>query len=157
MALAAIAVLSTFPVSAGAATWETIMRDCIANERLTGDYTRADLQNAKRNITGERVAYTECMSVISAAIGAASDAKAPRPIDRNGDGLISRSERRAAKRVQRREAARMASLNESPKPRGDAGIGDTAGDGGGPPILALFALGLLALGTGAWAARYDRD
>jgi hypothetical protein len=162
---AVFAVLTMALATAGpasAATWQQILRDCVYNDGLKGDYTRSDLNNAKRHVTGERIAYTECAAEIQAALGALGgsgkgdggkggpDADA----DLNGDGVVTPEERRKAKQKEAREDAQVADVNSALQP--DSGTGGTSGgspDGGGLPLVPLIVLLVLAAATaGTWYA-----
>jgi hypothetical protein len=164
LAAAALALVAAGPASA--AGWKQILRDCVYNEGLKGDYTRAELNNAKRHITGERIAYTECTSEIQAAIsrlagsgkgkgggkGGSGDGFSA---DLDGDGVVTKAERkRAAKIRERREREAIEDANDalrSDSATGGPG-GGSSGGGGLPLILAVTALGLAATGGGTWFA-----
>lgn len=161
----------------GALTAETavagpydIIRDCIDDERLQGNYSDAQLNRALRRLTGDVDEYSNCRSIISAAIGDDPKAKGSKNdgggggekgkgADLDGDGKVTASERRKAKRLARKRARERDEI---------AAIGDTvgtdddddsaAGGGGGPggiplpAVLALAALVLGGAGGGTWLA-----
>lgn len=162
LAAAAMALVAAGPASA--AGWKQILRDCVYNEGLKGKYTRAELNNAKRHITGERIAYTECTSEIQAALSrlggkgkGKSGGKGAYGVsdDLDGDGVVTKAERkRAAKIRAQRERDAIAAANdalESDSASGGPG-GGSSGGGGLPLILAVAGLTLAATGGGTWYA-----
>src|SRR5918993_839106 len=139
---AAMTLLAAAPASAG---WIDVLRDCTQNDPIQGTYKKKELQDAKRHVTGERIAYTECMAEISAAMnklnekddgdgkGSGSDSTA----DLNGDGVVTPAEKRAAKKKKERQTRNVASVNDPPKPDSDtAGTisGDDTSGGSGLPL-----------------------
>jgi hypothetical protein len=157
LVVAATAVLAA-PASAG---WKEVLQDCILNDGLQGDYTRAELIEAKQNVTGERIAYTECNAEISAAMNAAAvnggDDDGPgaskSSADADGDGIVTPEEKKAAKRKKAREAREIASVTDTLQPDDAATIGGDDSSGGNLGlILAIAALALLAVGGGTWYA-----
>lgn len=144
------------------ASWQAVLQDCVLNDGLRGDYTKSQLQEAKRHVTGERLAYTECLAEISAAMNGAGksagrgggDGPAGKRLDRNGDGVISPAEKRAAKRAKEREERKIEQINDSLTP--DGGIGgagdDDSGGTSGALMVALLLLILSAVAAGAWYA-----
>ena len=162
LAVLGMALLSAGPASA--ATWQQILRDCVYNDGLKGDYTRTELNNAKRHITGERIAYTECSAEIQAELstlggkgkggdggtGGTDDAEA----DLNGDGVVTPQERRKAKLEETREDAQIADVNSALQPdSGSGGSGGSSSGGGGLPLVLLIVLLALAGATaGTWYA-----
>jgi len=155
-----VAATAVHPAPASA-SWQQVLQDCIYNDPLQGDYTRAELQEAKRHVTGERIAYTECNAEISAAMNAAAvgdgDGNGPKAgksnADLDGDGVVTPEEKRAAKRKKAREAREVASINDTLQPDDAAAIGGDDGSGGNTGlILAIVALALLAVGGGTWYA-----
>jgi hypothetical protein len=162
--LAAVLVAASAILAApAAASWEAILQDCVLNDGLQGSYKRSELQEAKRHVTGERVAYTECGAEISAAMNAAA-ASNNGPggsggnglnADTDGDGIVSPEEKRAAKRKKARETREVAVLNDSLKPDdsvGTIGGDDSSGGGNVGMILAILALVMLAVAGGTWYA-----
>lgn len=162
--LAFILVVTASAVLAAPASadWKQVLQDCILNDGLQGDYTRAELVEAKRNVTGERIAYTECNAEISAAMNAAAvnsgggnggprASKSSADID--GDGVVTPEEKRAAKHKKKREAREVAQVTDTLQPDDAAVIGGGDDSGGNAGlILAIVALALLAIGGGTWYA-----
>jgi hypothetical protein len=163
-ALLAAVLAVAFAAPASAATWNQVLRDCIANDGLNGDYTRGELNKAKRHVTGERIAYTECSAEISAAMGAlrrgaggdggdgpSGDDKSA---DLNGDGVVTKKERRVAKLKQAKQDDDIDEINSALLPDSESG-GPAGGSSDGdslPLILAIVALTLAALAGGTWYA-----
>gem|GEM_PF-4038549 len=160
-----LVALACAAAPAQAATWERVLRDCVLHDDgLHGHYTRSQLQEAKRNVTGERVAYTECLAEISAAMNTPAGPKKGSPtggklhgvvLDRNGDGVVTPAEKRAAKREARERKDELDDANDTLKQDagGLAGGGSDDSSGGGLGlILAIVALSLLAIGAAAWYA-----
>jgi hypothetical protein len=166
MALAAlVAVVAAAPATA--ATSDQILRDCIAHDGLHGHYKRSELQRAKSNVTGDRLAYSECLAEISAAMnkktvhastpGAGSGGNGSKQnLDRNGDGVVTPAEKRAAKEAQQTREDGVADANDALQQDagGVAGGGSSGGDGGGGLglVLAIAALALLAIAAATWYA-----
>jgi hypothetical protein len=167
--IALAAVLAAIPAATAVAGPIDIIRDCVDDERLQGNYSDAQLQNALRTLRGDADEYSNCRSIIGAAIGGGPDGKGSRDgadgrgADLDGDGKITPAERRKWREQQERERERerrqIAAIGN-----GFGGIGGdydgTGGDrasssGGGMPlplILALVALTLAAVGGGTWYA-----
>lgn len=160
MVLVALACMAT---PASAANWERVLRDCVLHDDgLHGSYTRSQLQEAKRNVTGERLAYTECLAEISAAMNATSGGKKGSKggdgrvvLDRNGDGVVTPAERRAAKRAKQRQEDELDDVSNTLK-QDTGGVagggGDSSGGGGLGLVLAIVVLSLLAFAAAAWYA-----
>lgn len=162
----ALVVLACAAAPVQAATWERVLRDCVLHDDgLHGSYTRSQLQEAKRNVTGERLAYTECLAEISAAMNASAGPKKGSQaggkldgvvLDRNGDGVVTPAEKRAAKREARERKDELDEANDTLKQDAGglaAGGGDDSSGGGGLGlVLAIVALSLLAIGAAAWYA-----
>lgn len=62
--------------AAGAASRNDILRDCEDDSRLSGNYTKSELRDARNNINSGLDAYSDCRDVLSAAIAAAARRKA---------------------------------------------------------------------------------
>jgi hypothetical protein len=167
MVLIALACAAT---PASAATWERVLRDCVLHDDgLHGSYTRSQLQEAKRNVTGERLAYTECLAEISAAMNATHKAKGGSSDgtgngddafggidpDLNGDGVVTPAEKRKAKKIAERQRDDVDQANNALRQDVAGGVGDddsSSGDGGLGLALAIAAIALLAIGAAAWYA-----
>jgi hypothetical protein len=65
--LAAAATVLAAPASA-AANYEDVLRDCSDDGRFTGSYTRAELTEALRRMPAVLREYTDCASLITAAL-----------------------------------------------------------------------------------------
>lgn len=170
------AVLAALPAATAVAGPYDILRDCLDDERVQGDYTDAQLQNALRKLTGDANEYSNCRAIIGAEIGGGGGsggdgspnggggggggANGRYDPDLDGDGKISPAERRKAKewreRERERERRQIASIGDGfgggAHPNGI--VPDRASSGGMPLplILALVALTLAAIGGGTWYA-----
>lgn len=157
------ALLALVPATAAAVAPIKIVQDCGDSDSLEGSYSNGDLQKALKLVRGDLAEYSNCKSVIAAAIGkgpkAGASGKDGEPIDPdlNNDGVVTPKERRIAKqreRAARRESRELSAIGDSLSPdAGDstaAGSGDSSGGGSLPMILTLIALALLAVGGGLW-------
>ena len=160
--LPAVVLAAFLPAAPAAASWQSILQDCVYNDGLTGSYTQSELQEAKRHVTGERLAYTECLAEISAAMNVANasgnDGRGGKggrgsKADANGDGVVSPAEKRKALKKKRKQAKQIASINDTLTPDAIGSAGDDGSGGiGAPAILALVLLALAAIGGGTWYA-----
>ena len=62
----AVALCLTAPVAAHAASTDTILRDCVDGQ-IDGDYSRADLERARRDIPSDVEEYSDCRGAIDQA------------------------------------------------------------------------------------------
>lgn len=152
-----------------------VIRDCIDDERLQGDYSDAQLHRALRRLTGDVDEYSNCRAIINAAIGDDPKARESRngdgkdeSEDLDGDGKVTAAERRKARRLARKRARERKRERERERDKiaavgdplgGDDSDDDSAGGGGGgssgvplPAMLALAALVLGGAGGGTWFA-----
>lgn len=163
--LPAVVILAVLvPAAPASADWQAVLRDCVYNEGLQGDYKRSELVQAKRHVTGERVAYTECLGEISAAMsalpgtgggnGGSGDGADDKSADLDGDGVVTPAEKKKAKRAEKRKKQAVASVNDSltPDAIGSAGGDDSSGGVSGGLILALILLALAAAAGATWYA-----
>jgi hypothetical protein len=67
--LALLAAL-VFAPSASAADWVKIMRDCVDDGVLQGNYTLSELRKAQQNIPTDGDEYSDCRDVLSRALAA---------------------------------------------------------------------------------------
>ncbi|MEX1141171.1 MAG: hypothetical protein WD993_03865 [Thermoleophilaceae bacterium] len=167
------AVLAAMPAAAAVAGPYDIIRDCVDDERLQGKYSDAQLQNALRKLTGDADEYSNCRSIISAAIGGdGTKAKGSKndgggrggriDPDFNRDGKVTAAERKKAKRLERERRDERDRERDALDALGDGigdddaeeGAGDTGGSNGIPlsAVLALAALVLGGAGGGTWFA-----
>jgi hypothetical protein len=157
------ALLALVPATAAATSPIAIVRDCADSDSLEGSYSNADLKRAVNRVRGDLAEYSNCKSIIQAAIGKGPKAGgkdgAPIDPDLNNDGVVTPKERRIAKKLERaakrREQQELAAIGDSLSPDGDSssvgGASDGSSGGGSlPMILTLIALALLAVGAGLW-------
>lgn len=155
------ALLALVPATAAATSPITIVRDCADSDSLEGSYSNADLKRAVNRVRGDLAEYSNCKSIIQAAIGqgpkAGGKRGAPIDPDLNNDGVVTPRERRIAKKLERearRKDRELAAIGDSLSPDGDSsatgGSGGSSGGGSLPMILTLIALALLAVGVGLW-------
>lgn len=156
------ALLALVPATAAATSPIAIVRDCADSDSLEGSYSNADLKRAVNRVRGDLAEYSNCKSIIQAAIGngpkAGGKAGAPIDPDLNNDGVVTPRERRIAKKLEARAAKReqreLAAIGDTLSPDGDdsspAGGAGSSGGGSLPMILTLIALALLAVGGGLW-------
>jgi hypothetical protein len=70
--LAALALLAV-PMPAAAATPNQVLRDCIRDGSLDGEYTNAELRKARDALPTDSDEYSDCSDVIAAAIKGGSN------------------------------------------------------------------------------------
>ncbi len=157
-----------FPALAQASP-DDVLRDCNADESIDEKHSDADKRAALKTMPGEMKEYTDCEQVIKASIndgkadsssggGSSGGGGGAGPIDpdANGDGVVSPVEREAAAKRKRQRAQadterQLGDRQTDPTQAGAVNASDTANGLSLPAILALVALGLLALGAGLYA------
>jgi hypothetical protein len=162
-------LLAVFPAQAVAASPDAIVRDCIQDGTLNGNYTDSELEAARQQLAGDIDAYGDCYAVLGAAMGANNGPKADASGNdgdsggtggsgANGDGKGSGGAKdgkaKDAKQEQgRREIASIDDALATDDPTADE---DDSGGSWLPLILTLVALAALATGGGLWyAARHN--
>jgi hypothetical protein len=153
VAAAALVALALPATAEGAPTWQKIIQDCQYDGELKKGYSRKDLKKAKKKLPADAAEYGDCAEAIEAALTA--------PAGGRGGGPDSA----AARQQDQQELAAL--IRDRPKPTvdvggkkvtpdEDSGLFDVAGSSNGlpPPLLfALIAIGLIAMGGGAYALR----
>jgi hypothetical protein len=73
-AFVVIAVLALGVPAAAQASWQSVIRDCAQDGKLDQHYSQSDLHKAEQNLPSDIDEYTDCRSVIRAAMGGGSGA-----------------------------------------------------------------------------------
>ena len=71
-AFVVIAVLALGLPAAAQASWQAVIRDCAQDGKLDQHYSQSDLRKAEQNLPSDIDEYTDCRSVIRAAMGGGS-------------------------------------------------------------------------------------
>jgi hypothetical protein len=153
--LPAALVLLALP-SAAVASPDQVVRDCAQDGRLDRNYSNSDLRKARDDLPSDLDEYSDCREVIGAAIKGGSDRGGGRGSGGAG-GAGSPEEMAARGKDQAKLEANAASRGES-RPKlevggrtvepGPNGLFDLSSAENGLPtplLVALIALGLLAL------------
>lgn len=153
--LPAALVLLALP-SAAVASPDQVVRDCAQDGRLDRNYSNSDLRKARDDLPSDLDEYSDCREVIGAAIKGGSDRGGGRGSGGAG-GAGSPEEMAARGKDQAKLDANVASRGES-RPKlevggrtvepGPNGLFDLSSAENGLPtplLVALIALGLLAL------------
>ena len=162
--LVVLATLALVVVPAPAmASADQVLRDCIRDGRLDGNYSNAELRKAKDNIPSDSDEYSDCSEVIAAAIKGGSNrgSGAGSP----GVGAINPAGEAAARTDDAGDLAAIAS-GKGRAPSVDVGGTSLAPDSSGffnlagaanqvplPLLVALILLALFAMASGAAALR----
>ena len=150
--------------AAAAADPDTVVRDCAADGSVDGDYSDSDKRAALKRIPADLDEYSDCRSVIGAAIGGGPKARASNN-DRaaagaaGGGGAAGKAvtakkrKARAEKRKKERASTELALGDRKVDPRNSDVFqaADTSNGLPTPVLLALIALGLLAMAGGVMA------
>ena len=159
VAFAAVAL----PASA-AADPDAVVRDCAADGSVDGDYSDSEKRAALNRIPADVDEYSDCRSVISGSIGGGPKAGSSKNSRAGGAAVAggagaakSQSARkrkaRALKRKKERANTELVLGDRKVDPR-NSGVFQAADTSNGlptPVLLALIALGLLALAGGVMA------
>ena len=159
-------VAATAALCAPAAAWgspDAVIQDCASDGSLDGSYSDADKRAALGRLPADLDEYSDCRSMISAAIGGTGGGNANAAASSNGGpGVVdpkSPAARKAAARrkVRIREARRRQARQKREKELGarsvdprDGSVFKAANTANGMPVpvaLSLVGLGLCALVT----------
>lgn len=155
-------VVALLPISAAQAD---VIQDCSQDDVLNQKYSKGELQKALNDIPGDVDEYTLCRSAINKALtgegptatGSANDGSGPGSgagSGGSGDGSSGPGGSNGEDGSSSGERQQLAALNEvldSPNP-GAAGTVATSNGMPAPALLALIALGCLAIGGGVYLA-----
>jgi hypothetical protein len=159
------ALALAIPATAFASSSQVI-QDCAEDGHLDRHYSNSELQGAERNLPSDLNEYSDCRDVIRGAVvagpsrgsGSGGDSSAQKQAQA-GTAVRKKTARRRARR-QLADASRGAAPDVSVGGRnvrpGENGVFDVAGAAHGMPlplVLALIALGLLALAGSTLALR----
>lgn len=160
---AALALLA--PATAQASSSQVI-QDCAADGQLDGHYSNGDLRAAERNLPSDLNEYSDCRDVIRGAIvsGPGQGGGSGGGSRGSDGGSSSRSGHRSAASDRDKKALAAATDGGASDVRvgdrrvkpGENGVFDVASAAHGLPLpllLALIAIGLLALAGSALALR----
>lgn len=153
--IAPVATAAALAVPAYAvASPQAVIRDCVADGSLDGGYSDADKRAALQQLPADQEEYSDCPSVIAAAIGGGSTSQSSGSGD-GADGTATPAEkpkargaarkRQAKKQARERRATEVALGDRIVDPR-TAGVLESADTENGlplPVVLALIALGLM--------------
>lgn len=160
--LAVALIALTVPAAAQASGFDVI-RDCAKDGRLDGNYSNAELREARDNLPSDLDEYSDCREVINGAITSGSDRGGGRDGGSGAGGSGGSGPGGEAARA--RDAAALDRLTDqrgkptlnvggtNVKP-GDNGLFDLASATNGLPLpllLALIAVLLIAAGGGVVA------
>jgi hypothetical protein len=156
--LVLIAVLLLGLPAAAHASGADVIRDCADDGKLDKNYSQQDLQNAERNLPSDIDEYTDCRSVIRAALhGGSGSHNGPGPpgaiLTPSGAVAASPADVAALTSVQKKDKSRPISIGGQKVTPGNAGLGGALaglpGSNGMPPslIAAMAALLVLAVVT----------
>jgi phage shock protein PspC (stress-responsive transcriptional regulator) len=164
--LVVIAVLLLGLPAAARANGAAVIRDCARDGVLNKHYSQKDLRSALNNLPSDIDEYTDCRSVIQAAMGGGSGNHTPAPpngiLTPSGAVAATSSDVKALHGVTssaskgRRPAIDIGGKNILPGNAGLSGVlGGLAGSNGmpAPLIAAIVALLVLAAVTAYLAAR----
>ena len=167
--LALIAVLLLGLPAAAQASGSEVIRDCAQDGKLDKTYTQKELQDADRNLPSDIDEYTDCRSVIRAAMhGGSGNPGGPGPagaiIAASGAVAASQQDVNALSAVQndavkgKRHAIAIAGQKVTP---GSAGLGGPlaglAGSNGMPaPLITAIALLLALAGVTTYLAAREK-
>ena len=152
--LVALVALALAP--AAIASPGQVIRDCARDGKLDREYSNADLKKARKRLPSDLDEYSDCREVIGAAIDRSSDSGVGGA--GGGGGPAAPTPEDHAALEQARSGKEPPTVNiggEQVKP-GKSGLFDLASARQEIPLpllLALIAVGLLALGGGAYALR----
>lgn len=164
--LVLIAVLLLGLPAAARASGAAVIRDCADDGRLSKQYSQKDLQSAERNLPSDIDEYTDCRSVIRAAMhGGTGSTGSPPPgaiVTPSGAIAANQQDIKALAAVQAQSAkgkTKPVTIGGQEVTPGNAGLGGPlaglAGSNGMPAslIAAMVALLVLAVVTAYLAAR----
>ena len=165
--LVLIAVLMLGLPAAARASGAAVIRDCADDGKLSKQYSQKDLQDAQRNLPSDIDEYTDCRSVIRAAMhGGSGNPGGPGPagaiVTPSGAVAASQADIAALADVQNNSAKgkhHAITIGAQQVTPGNAGLGGPlaglAGSNGMPASLvaAIVALLVLAVVTAYLAAR----
>jgi hypothetical protein len=158
-----IAVLVLGLPAAAQASWKDVIRDCAQDGKLDKHYSLTELRDADHNLPSDINEYTDCRSVIRAAMGGGNGSTGSAP----PNGIVTPSGAIAGS-AQDVQALQGLAAKGKPSPvaighaellPGNAGLrgvlGGLAGANGMPTslVLAIAALVLFAASTAYLAAR----
>ena len=156
--LAALAALA--PAATATASPRQVIRDCAEDGTLDRKYSNADLKKARKNLPSDLDEYSDCREVIGAAIDHSADRGGGAGGRNGGGGTPStptpEDEAALADAAGGKKPPAVKIGGEEIEP-GKSGLFDLASarqDIPLPLLLALIALGPLALAGGAYALRH---
>ena len=148
--VAAVAALALLPGLAVASPG-AVVRDCAEDGSLDGNYSDADKRAALGQIPADLDEYSDCRAVISGAIGGPKAGASGRDSG-GGDVEVAAAAKQKAKkkaaaraRARRGKEAALGARTIDPRSAGVLNASDTENGLPLPLLLALIALGLLAL------------
>ena len=169
-----LALLALGVPAAAHASSSAVIRDCADDGRLQHKYSRGDLEGARKHLPADLDEYSDCRSVINDAIAAlGASKKGDGGGGGGGNGGSSRghasSHKPSAAAKRRQQVSDATALNEATKGHkptlrigdktvkpGSNGLFHLASAANGLPLpllLALIAVGILALVGGLYALR----
>jgi hypothetical protein len=163
--LVVIAVLALGLPATAQANWQAVVRDCAQDGKLDGHYSQRELRQAQQNLPSDIDEYTDCRSVIRAAMGGGSGSSGgpangivtPSGAVAGSPGDIAALNALTARGAKgRRDRVAIGERNVLPGNAGLGGVlGGLQGSSGMPSslIAAIAALVVLAVVTAYLAVR----
>ena len=144
------------------ASYQNVIRDCAEDGQLDGRYSQAELKKAEDRLPSDLDEYSDCREVIAAA-SSGGRGRGSAGGTGGGGGAVSPEEATARHHDQaalgslaRRHKKPRVEVGGSSVEPGKNGLFNTASGANGMPLsllLALIAIGLLAMGGGTYALR----
>lgn len=157
------------PAATARASGATVLRDCAADGTVGNGYSQQEYKDALNQMPADLADYSDCRAIIASKItgpGAKASSAKGRGSGGSGAGAVSGSAaakkaaaRRAGKARERARRIRQIAAAQVPGADrgGPGGLALQAADSGGsmplPLVLALVALGLLAIAGGVLTLR----
>jgi hypothetical protein len=144
------------------ASYQDVIRDCAQDGQLDGHYSQSELKKAGDRLPSDLDEYSDCREVIAAASsggrgrGSAGGAGGSGGTVSPREGTARQHDQAALGSLARRHRKPRVDVGGSSVEPGKNGLFNTAGDANGMPLallLALIAIGLLAMGGGTYALR----
>jgi hypothetical protein len=160
--LIVLVALCALAVPAAHASYKSVIKDCAEDGVLDKKYSQSELVQAKKKLPSDLDEYSDCREVIGAAIGGAGKhggnggPKAGAPVGPSAQAARSQDKRQLDDIVKGSGAKPKVKVGDSNVEPGGNGLFRPASAENGLPLpllLALIAIGLVALGGGAYALR----
>jgi hypothetical protein len=161
--LIVLVALCALAVPAAQASYKDVIKDCAQDGVLDKKYSQGDLTKAKKKLPSDLDEYSDCREVIGAAIGGAGKhggggggGNGGAPGTPDAQAAHSRDQRDLNNIVKGSGAKPKVKVGDRTVEPGGNGLFRPASAENGLPLpllLSLIAIGLVALGGGAYALR----